>query len=266
MRQRIEDFVIQHFETQFKMKSADSSSRTSEDIFSTKFNVIKILRPLDCTSDKLDLIRELVVSNPHFNKEQRNLFLCVYRDATLPIRNGLRMLTAIEEQQKQKGNLERSTKINELILQLEVELFTLCNEVEEFIDKHLLPPVIDTDSKAFYYKMKADFYRYWFEFAKPENKEEFSKKADEFYQKAVDVAHQFLPGTSVLSLNISLNYSVFLYEVKNQKKMALDIAQHALDESGILVNEDNEEDFAEATTTQRLLRENITIWTRDEGD
>ena len=48
--------------------------------------------------------------------------------------------------------------------------------------------------------------------------------------------------------------------------MALDIAQHALDESGILVNEDNEEDFAEATTTQRLLRENITIWTRDEGD
>ena len=101
------------------------------------------------------------------------------------------------------------------------------------------------------------------EFANSADQIEYEHKAQEFYQKASEIS---LQKDSSLSLAISLNYSVFLYEVQKQKKKAIEVAQQALDESGILVNDGNDENFSESITMQGLIRENISAWTRDEAD
>lgn len=235
----------------------------SEEQWYLKFDIIKILEPINCENDKLNIMRELIFSNPCFDKEQRILFLSTYRSATLPKRNGLRMLVAIADQQKHRGKNERAQKLDEIKLILRVDLFNLCNEVHQMIDKYLLPKASDQESQAFYYVMKADFFRYMHEFANSADQIEYEHKAQEFYQKASEIS---LQKDSSLSLAISLNYSVFLYEVQKQKKKAIEVAQQALDESGILVNDGNDENFSESITMQGLIRENISAWTRDEAD
>lgn len=235
----------------------------SEEQWGLKFDTIKILEPINCDNDKLEIMRELIHSNPCFNHDQRILFLSTYRAATLPKRNGLRMLAAIANQQKHRGKNERAQKLDEIKSILQVDLFNLCNEVQQMIDDYLLPKASDQESNAFYFIIKADFFRYMHEFANAVEQIEYEKKANEFYQKASEIS---LQKDSPLSLTISLNYSVFLYEVLKQKKKAIEIAQQALDESGILVNDGNDENYSESITMQGLIRENISAWTRDEVD
>lgn len=244
-------------------QSNPNSEKLSEEQWYLKFDTLKILEPINCDNDKLEIMRELIRSNPCFNHDQRILFLSTYRAATLSKRNGLRMLVAIANQQKHRGKFERAQKLDEIKLVLQNELFDLCNEVQQMIDDYLLPKANDQESKAFYFIMKADFFRYIHEFTSEADRIEFEKKAEEFYQNAFEIP---LQKDSPLSLAISLNYSVFLYEVQKQKKKAIEIAQQALDESGILVNEGNDEDYSDSITMQRLIRENISTWTRDEAD
>ncbi|OHS97819.1 14-3-3 protein sigma [Tritrichomonas foetus] len=244
----------------------NSSRAKPDEIWASKFTVAKILEPMECNTHKLKLIRELIPANPTLNREQRNLFLSTYRSATLKKRNGLRILRAIAEQQRKSGKIDRAQKLEELKNILQVELFDLCTEVHMMIDKYLYPETMDANSNAFYLKMNADFYRYEYEFASEANQQELASKARECYLKAMHISKESLQRGSALSLSLSLNYSVFLYEVENQKKQAIDTAQNALDESGILVHDGNDDDYSEAATTQQLLRENITMWTRDEGE
>lgn len=235
----------------------------SEEQWQLKFDTLKILEPINCSNDKLKIMRELIYSNPCFNHDQRLLFVSTYRAATSSKRNGLRMLAAITDQQKHRGKSDKTQKLDEIRSTLQLDLFNLYNEVQQMIDNYLLPKASDSESKALYFLAKADFFRYMHEFANKTDQIEYEKNAEEFYQKAYEMP---LSKESSLSLSISLNYSVFLYEVQKQKKKAIEVAQQALDESGILVNDGNDENFTESTTLQALLRENIFAWTRDEVD
>jgi 14-3-3 protein epsilon len=63
-----------------------------------------------------------------------------------------------------------------------------------------------------------------------------------------------------------LNHSVFFYEIKNETGAAINIAKKAFDEAiADLENLDDEEQIDSATIMQ-LLRDNITLWTKDLGD
>lgn len=44
-------------------------------------------------------------------------------------------------------------------------------DLQELLDKHLIPSATPADSKVFYLKMKGDYYRYLAEVATEENKE-----------------------------------------------------------------------------------------------
>merc|ERR1711879_296341 len=69
------------------------------------------------------------------------------------------------------------------------------------------------ESKVFYQKMKADYYRYKAEYKSGADKEKASESARQAYQDAHNVAEKDLPVTHPIRLGLALNYSVFQYEV-----------------------------------------------------
>merc|ERR1711865_1284952 len=74
---------------------------------------------------------------------------------------------------------------------------------------NLLEKATTDETKVFYHKMKADYYRYIAEFKLDDAK----KSAAESARSAYDDASAGLPVTHPIRLGLALNFSVFQYEV-----------------------------------------------------
>mmetsp|Transcript_12703 Transcript_12703/g.9228 ORF Transcript_12703/g.9228 Transcript_12703/m.9228 type:complete len:91 (+) Transcript_12703:272-544(+) len=75
----------------------------------------------------------------------------------------------------------------------------------------------DSEAKAFFFKMIADYYRYVAESAKGAKLEEVKNGALEFYKKAQDITDKDLNACNPIRLGLALNFSVFYYEVMNER-------------------------------------------------
>ena len=92
-----------------------------------------------------------------------------------------------------------------------------------------MPNAEKEDAKVFYYKMKGDYYRYMAEYTVEETaKKEIADKADEAYKTAMEIAKN-LTTTNPIRLGLALNYSVFFYEIRDDSKLACELAKKAFD-------------------------------------
>lgn len=230
-------------------------------------SLARILVGTDCHTDKVEIMKSLIKRPEPLNAEERSFILYAYRSMLQPKRHGLRVLKAIVDQQKARGNTERVQKLQESVTLITNEINTICNEGISLVSQYGLNKAEENpEAQAFYFKMKGDLYRYLCEDASIAERDAYANKANDCYEAATSNVKETNHTASSLSLSIALNKSVFLYEILNKKKEAIETAQHALDESGILVNDGNDDEFAEATMIQQSLRENLGLWTRDEGD
>ena len=74
-----------------------------------------------------------------------------------------------------------------------------------------------------------------------------------------------LSACNSVRLGLSLNYSVFYYEVIKDHKKAVMLAEVALHSALDKIDEIKEEDFREAKSIIELLKENLALW-KDEED
>ncbi|KAI7996531.1 hypothetical protein LOK49_LG10G02016 [Camellia lanceoleosa] len=81
--------------------------------------------------------------------------------------------------------------------------------------QHLLPSSSSGESTVFYYKMKGDYYRYLAEFKSGNDRKKASDQSLEAYEAATSIASTDLPPTHPIRLGLTLNYSVFYYEILN---------------------------------------------------
>ena len=90
---------------------------------------------------------------------------------------------------------------------VEKELKAKCDEVLTLLKESLIPQYKGkaNESEVFYLKMAADYYRYLAEF---ESGDDSAKQAENFYQKALDVATEALNETHPTRLGLALNFSV----------------------------------------------------------
>ena len=114
----------------------------------------------------------------------------------------------------------------------------------------------------FFSNRKGDYYRYLAEIDKEENSA--SKHALEAYKAAVDEAKN-LPTTSPIRLGLYLNYSVFHYELCSDPKEACELAKTAFDAAIADLDTLNEDSYKDSTLIMQLLRDNLTLWTSDQG-
>lgn len=226
-----------------------------------KFFRARVADQLERYADVVAIMSELIAENPKLSPDERNMFSIGYKSLTTKLRSGIRTVNAHLDDETNQVIPERIVKLNELKHRLLDELGELCKEVIHNINHKLMPFASDSISKVFYLKLKADYYRYSVEFqTKQEERDEGSRKAQEAYDTAMEIAALSLPKAHPTYLGLALNYSVFLYEIANQKDSAVELADKAFKEAVELVDDLIEEDYSEATLILQLLKDNASMW------
>ena len=113
--------------------------------------------------------------------------------------------------------------------------------------------------------MIGDYFRYIAESAKGDKLQEVSDKALENYERAVKEADS-LESCSPIKLGIALNFSVFYFEVRDNKDQACKLAEKALKEANEDLDDAKEEVYRDAKGIIDLLTENLELWKEEDDD
>jgi len=75
-----------------------------------------------------------------------------------------------------------------------------------------------------------------------------------------------LTPTHPIRLGLALNYSVCFYEILKDKQKACDLAKTAFDQAISKLDKLDEASYKDSTLIMQLLRDNLTLWTSEQGD
>jgi len=208
-------------------------------------------------------------SGEELSVEERNLLSVAYKNAVGSRRAAWRIITSVEQKEKSKGNDTQATNANEYRGKVEGELDKICNAILALLDgtggkDGLILKASGGESKVFYQKMKADYYRYIAEFKNGDDKKAAAENARLAYEGAQQVATQDLAVTHPIRLGLALNYSVFQYEVLSNPDEACKMARVAFEDAIAELDNVTEESYKDSTLIMQLLRDNLTLWTSDQ--
>merc|ERR1712232_1199363 len=120
--------------------------------------------------------------------EERNLLSVAYKNAVGSRRAAWRIITSVEQKEKTKGNEDQAKFAKEYCQKVEGELDKICQTILGVLDGSLIPKAQNDESKVFYQKMKADYYRYIAEFTEGDKKSKAAESARAAYADAQKVA------------------------------------------------------------------------------
>merc|ERR1712176_941523 len=195
--------------------------------------------------------------------EERNLLSVAYKNAVGSRRAAWRIITSVEQKEKTKGNEEQAKHAKEYCTKVETELQGICDTILGLLDGTLIPKASGGESKVFYQKMKADYYRYIAEFRDGDAKTKAAESARLAYAEAAAVAEKDLAVTHPIRLGLALNYSVFQHEVLSQPDEACKMARTAFEDAIAELDNVAEDSYKDSTLIMQLLRDNLTLWTSD---
>ena len=125
--------------------------------------------------------------------------------------------------------------------------------------------------------------RYIAEFTTGEQKSKAAESAHESYKDATGIASAELLVTHPIRLGLALNFSVFYYEVTlyflftlvsslvflfqvlNNPDEACKMARQAFEDAIAELDNVSEDSYKDSTLIMQLLRDNLTLWTSDQG-
>merc|ERR1719498_511531 len=198
--------------------------------------------------------------------EERNLLSVAYKNAVGSRRAAWRIISSVEQKEKSKGNSENEGHAKDYRAKVEKELDDICGKILDLLDKNLIPNSSTGESKVFYQKMKADYYRYIAEYSEGDAKSKAAANAEAAYGEAQSVAEKDLAVTHPIRLGLALNYSVFQYEVLSKPDDACKMAREAFESAIAELDNVAEDSYKDSTLIMQLLRDNLTLWTSDGGE
>ena len=196
------------------------------------------------------------------NVEERNLLSVGFKNLIGSRRAAYRTISAIEQNKKYE---QYSSDCAEYKTKIEGELVKLCEDIIKTVNDVCVSKAGDDEAKTFYLKMIGDYYRYIAESVKDEKLTEVGDKALDFYNQA-EAASNNLPAYNSIKLGLYLNYSVFYYEVKNDKAKACELADKALTDAKNHVDEMENDEARDALSIVELLKENLDLWKESDDE
>ncbi|KAJ5073281.1 14-3-3-like protein d isoform x1 [Anaeramoeba ignava] len=215
-----------------------------------------------------DAMKSIIQVTGELTTEERNLLSVAYKNLITPKRYSIRVFTSFEERETENGNQTIAERIREKRLNSEKELKDICFEIISFIDEKLIPSATNDEGLVFYYKMKGDYCRYLAEFLKSDEKSKSIENSGESYKKGVEIGKN-LSSTNPIRLGLSLNYSVFLYEILANHQEAFQFAKQAFDEARPHIDSLSDKSYNDTILVMQLLRDNLNSWAKDfeaQGD
>lgn len=245
----------------------------------------KLAEQAERYENMMESMKQLVEMGGLLGSEERNLLSVAYKNIVGGKRSSWRIVSSIEA--KKTKDSENVAITEEYRKTIEQEVDDVCQQVLKLLKNFLLPGVehalknsdttdqqkdILVESKVFYLKMEGDYYRYLAEVFKGEKREGIIKGSEGSYEKAFNVSCEGVNGqgamqpTHPIRLGLVLNYSVLIYEIRNDPKRACVLARKAFDDAIAELESLNEDSYRDSTLIMQLLRDNLTLWTADEDD
>lgn len=224
----------------------------------------------DRYEDMVDIMKKLVskcvAAESGLKSDERNLLSVAYKNVVGAKRSAWRVLSNTE--QKAEDDTEKRTMAKEYRERISKEVADVCTDLLDLVNEYLLPSVGDDahGDKAFFHKMKGDYYRYIAEVSVGAERVDAVEKSEKAYESATDNANPHLQATDQVRLGLALNYSVFHYEIKNDSDAACKLAKRAFDEAIALVDTLDEGSYKDTTLIMQLLRDNLMLWTADQEE
>ena len=195
-----------------------------------------------------------------FTTEERNLLSVGFKNQIGSKRTAIRTISAIEQNPKYSKFNDGLSKYKKKI---EEELYNQCTTIVDIVKGSCMSKASTDETKAFFYKMVGDYYRYVAECATGENLESVKSGALENYQLAAQTSESLNP-CNPIRLGLALNFSVFHYEVMNNHKQACELGEKALSDALEKIDDVDEETFRDAKSIIELLKENLSLWKEEE--
>merc|ERR1712113_1152452 len=111
-----------------------------------------------------DYMEKVGKSPDELSVEERNLLSVAYKNAVGSRRAAWRIISSVKEKENTKGNEVQAKNADEYCKKVEAELQKICDTILKLLDEKLINKASSGESKVFYQKMKADYYRYIAEF------------------------------------------------------------------------------------------------------
>jgi hypothetical protein len=211
--------------------------------------------------DMVAYLQDVVKSKSEdFTTEERNLLSVGFKNQIGSKRTAIRTISAIEQNPKYSKFNEGLTGYKKKI---EQELYTQCIDIVNIVKDECMKVAATDETKAFFYKMIGDYYRYVAECARGDQLDTVKNGALENYQLA-QTSSETLNACNPIRLGLALNFSVFHYEVMNNHKQACELGEAALSDALEKIDDVDEETFRDAKSIIELLKENLSLWKEEE--
>ena len=209
----------------------------------------------------------VIIRNKDLSFKERELLAYGYVTYIKSKRKSLHMIMAYETKEKKNENSIFLSYIQEYRRTLESDLTLSCQKIIYIIDSLLIKKADNNESKIFYKKLKGDLNRYIAEYAKDELREKVMKDGLTAYQEAMNLSKD-MPIMNETLLGLALNMSLFYYEVINERKNAIKIADeciHKVEKELANFDQDNENNKV-IMALIGLIKENWENWTIEEEE
>ncbi len=227
-----------------------------------KIFMARVAEQAERFDDMVDFLRPIIQEKGgDFTVEERNLLSVGFKNLIGSKRTAIRTIAAIEQNPKYQKYGEHLTDYKKKIEEL---LYKDCDDIIALIKDHAMKSAVEAEGKAFFLKMIADYFRYMAESAQGDRLQKAKDGALNSYNEAEKSSAE-LPPCNPIKLGLALNCSVFYYEVMQDTKKAISLAESSLQEAMGKIDEVDEETFREAKSIIELLKENLTLWKEEEG-
>ena len=228
-------------------------------------NYLFLTKLFNCSENYPDMVKAInkyIELNPKLSKEENKLLCNAYKNVVSDKRNSLQILLnyAKKEESKPVNKLHEISIIKEKIIS---ELKEIFKEIHSMLDRYLIPNAQGSESKILYMKLKADYYRYHCEFAEGEEFEEISNNARKMYKEAFDLAEKELPLYNEVRLGLVLNYSVFEYDIMDNKNEGLEMASKIYNDTMKILDDVEKKRSSDNLLLIQIIKENINIWSNE---
>ena len=217
------------------------------------------------TEIMVDMIKK---KKEDLNKEERELFTIALRNTFHSRKKAIKACVLREDLENLWITPFNLDYINFYKNKIIKERKYWCVLLIETIESHLIPKTTDTDNKAFYTKLMADYYRYIAEYAGGEEKQQSIDKSLEYYKQATELA-KCLPRENATKMGIALNFSILYSDLLNDKLSAIRITEDCMFKSEKVLSRINKNDwdYEQSFKISDYLYHNYRLWSRkiDEG-
>jgi len=219
-------------------------------------------------------IVDLGIPANELSVEERNLLSVGYKNMMSVRRTAWRTVQQYLEKNKEDGNEKNAGYDAGYSEHVSQEVFKLIDEVRDdivnvYVDgKNKCSGDDDAEVIVFFKKMEGDYNRYGAEITEGDaaRKSTYTAAAAKAYENAQEVAKN-LPSTNPIRLGLALNFSVFHYEICDQKQEASTLAKEAFDTAIDHLDTLGDDEYKDSTLIMQLLKDNLTLWNNDEdGD